>query len=67
MDFTSGKIVNCYNNNEILGAFSTGGIVGSGGGEYINCYNLGKISGGNIGGIAGQLSGVATNCLIILI
>lgn len=65
-----GKIIACYNKEEVLGKTAVGGILGhlgySTGKAYINnCYNMGNISSkdGKAGGITGIIyTGEINNC-----
>lgn len=54
----------CYNSGEIIAkSYNAGGIVGTGAYKIEDCYNIGKIKGGNAGGITGYLSkGLISNC-----
>lgn len=60
-------IINCYNESDVTGKSSTGGIVGHGGWQAFsmqNCYNTGEILSINsyAGGLAGTFAGTIDNC-----
>jgi len=66
---SSGTIKNCYATVNVNGNQSVGGIVGSntGNGTLLYCYITGNVlsNSRNVGGIAGENSGIIQNCVAL--
>lgn len=62
----SGSVTGCFTTGFVNGVSSIGGVTGSAD-SLANCYSTGSVSGtgGNVGGVAGEVSGDVTCCYSI--